>query len=550
MANQTTLNDVIERMKAEGHLNRNSGTNSLKSLKEELKLQTQLQVNMMEKFEIFFDKMEADRLQSKMGGLRPVQPIAPAEDIESRTGVKKSESEENVVALGAFAGLLTSLAAAIAALEGLTTLKSIKDIGGSIVKGVGEGLKSLGKGLDKLFFGLPTKIAESLRTAFDNLKLQFKLGSMEFKDTKLGNIINSVWNSFKTKLASFGESFKNLFKPIGDFFKSGMGDVKSSGILKSVGEGLGKVGGWLKGIFAFFGRVLYPLAVLFSAIDGTKEAMNQYDAAKDESLISKITKTLGGFTGGFLGSFFGGFFDLIKNGFNWVLKKVFPGFVDDKGNWKKDSTFGSIMGNIEEFSFAKFITDSINSVFGFIAEVFDWITDKFGKIADFLGFDMNKIKGDPSQSGYVSSETERGAANRARSKSGMSAPEYNRFLKNASDDDLKKLANESNSYMDGYDDEDYLRGLKAEQAKLLGYKPRVSATKPPATKSETRMNQLSEETAKQMVKSNNIVVAPSIQSDSSDNSTKTYNSYGGGDTGLSAQQQAQKTVDLATNAGF
>jgi len=534
MAEVLTLNDVIDRMKREGDLNRNSGTNSIKSLKEELQTQTQLQINMMEKFDLFFDKMIADSLQAKMSGLKPVKPDDGLDDIEERTGVNKAKDKDNksnIIILGSISKLIASLAAVAAALQGATTLKSIKTMGIALAKSV-----------NKVLLGIPTKLLNGLK----NLKIKFTGFMGKIGDTRFVKVLSSAWESFKVALGKFGDKIAKFFAPMTKFLSGGI-KIPGGGIIETVSKSLGKVGGWIKGIFKFFGKVLYPLAVLFSAIDGTREAMKQYDASKDEGLVQNITKTLGGFTAGFIGSFFGGFFDLIKNGVNWVLKKVFPGFVDDNGKWKTDTKFGTIMGNIEEFSFAKFITDSINSVFGFVSDVFTWIEDKFGKIAEWLGFDIKDM--DPTTANYKMTDDERKGAIQARNESGMNAPQYNKWLKNATDAEIRSVAESSEGIL-GPSDNEIMRGMIAERAKLNGYKPIKKVNKPALTKNEVTTQLLDEQTKQ---RSDSKVVQPivsTVDAKQTDNSTTNNTTFGGGDTGLSAGQQAGKAMSTGVLDNF
>lgn len=107
-----TLNDVIDRLKREGDLTRNSGTNSLKSVKDVLLTQAELQNKLLDKFELYFDRAEADRLQAKSKGLQPAKSNKVTTELEK---VTKEQNEKR-------SGLLSSVGKGAFMLGGGTAL--------------------------------------------------------------------------------------------------------------------------------------------------------------------------------------------------------------------------------------------------------------------------------------------------------------------------------------------------------------------------------------------------------------------------------------------
>jgi hypothetical protein len=129
----TTLNDVIDRLKREGDLTRNSGAHSLKSVKDILSTQAAIQTNILEKFELYFDRMEADRLQAKSKGLQPTKSKVSTE-------FEKVTKEQNEKKSGLLSKVGTGVLAGGGLLGAIALLKNLPD---RISKSVKSSLKAL-----------------------------------------------------------------------------------------------------------------------------------------------------------------------------------------------------------------------------------------------------------------------------------------------------------------------------------------------------------------------------------------------------------------------
>ncbi len=396
---EATLADVIERMKAEGHLTRNSGTNSLRSLKVELSEQTGYLKSLVGMFKSQMDLMASDRLRA----LDADRESKKEDDIVQQA--PESSSDSSILAQGVRASVLSLIAGIILAAEGMNrvrqtlklVIKPITALGKTLKNTLGtpfmKGLSAIGRQMELLraSLGKITLKPIDINKLFDSIR-RFKPISDTVDKMRIGvekfNVKLSGWTLSAQKF--FNVSIPNFTARLGAIWSNTIGRV-GAGIAR-IGVALGKVGVFFGRIVAPLGRVIrligrffQPLAVVFSAIEGFKESIDQYDLSKDGSITSRLLRTIGGFQAGFLGAFFGGFLDLIKNGILWVVKKIFPNLTDENGNFKTDTKFGTLLGNISEFSFAKLITDGVNTLFKIFADVIDWVIGKGGKLAQWLG---------------------------------------------------------------------------------------------------------------------------------------------------------------------
>jgi len=403
---------LINRMKAEGQLLRNSGTNSIKALKEEMFVQTDIQSRLLSSFESYFDKMsthyewvkdqaakqEADRLQElaelrgRMGATVPDPPAAATDNSMDRFlpgfltggligGIVSAVGAAVAAALGAVGAAYGALSLPQAKQIFSGTKKVLFDPIAKIVTWLKGVPGRLGGQLGEWWTSTKAALNDELKN-MDDMKAQDKAARGEssmikkLKEWKAG-IANTVsrMKAWTTKefawMGTMLKEIKALIPGLGADDAAKAADVAADlgsakppkdpsklvqWISHKAGQFKNTVGQLLKPI----GKILAPLAWIFSTMDGVREAMKQ----KEEATLAGDTETqqniemVTGFIGGFTGSFVGGFADFIKNSVLWVLKKVLPGdWIDEKtGKFKP----GTMLGNIEEFSFAETIKKGFN----------------------------------------------------------------------------------------------------------------------------------------------------------------------------------------------
>lgn len=137
------------------------------------------------------------------------------------------------------------------------------------------------------------------------------------------------------------------------------------GIMTFIKPFLGAATGFAK----LFGKILWPIGVLFSLFDGVKA----WQAGEGKGLLDRI----GDGVGAFLGDFIGAPFDLLKAGINWIFDKIFGVQRDENGKVLGDgwaSWASRAMGN---FSFEKTIRALIDAPFNMVQTAVDWVKELF-----------------------------------------------------------------------------------------------------------------------------------------------------------------------------
>ena len=401
MAEESSFLGVIERLKAEGQLDRNSGSNSIKTLK---------QIN-VEGFNSLFNSMnelvdffKGNALQDEENRREMLKALKGGKKEEKKEEKKTKSDGFKIPGLG---GILGAVAAGITGL-----------LAGFVV-GLGQNfvsvLKFLGKSLNKalikpiLNFIKRTKTFRRLRASLFLLTKRIKnfVGIIRnfTKNGKLFTKLKSVLNGLvrivrgfvgsvsslvkstrtfkllRVNVKLFKKEFVKALKPVLNIFKAipkAFGSI--SGLIGKVipggGGGLMKLFSPLKGFFGTFGKLLpkffalgkvfgrlfLPFTVITSLIDFIKGAFGGFQKYKDKGFIEGL---IGGLLGGISGlaqGLIGMPLDLLKSAVSWVAGKLgFENFSEILDSF----SFKELIGGLYDK-----ITDGVIAIVDFFKELF------------------------------------------------------------------------------------------------------------------------------------------------------------------------------------
>ena len=211
-------------------------------------------------------------------------------------------------------------------------------------------------GLTNLRASLTGRIYQMMGLGVDGKPIVVKDAAGKFKKGEL-TVVGKLIRGFNTIISPFAKIADGITSFVGGAGKGLFSFLKSFGLVAASGAGtVARLGG---GIAKLFGKILWPIGVLFAAFDGIKAFI--------ETEGSIFEKTLAGIYG-FLGDFIGAPLDLIKSGFIFVLKKIGIG-VDKDGKIDPSTFAGSVMKFIDDFSFE----DTIKAIPRMIMKIFDTI---------------------------------------------------------------------------------------------------------------------------------------------------------------------------------
>jgi hypothetical protein len=380
MAEEATIGGLIERIKAEGQLTRNSGTNSIKSINVTLKafqpllqsIQGSLTLTNIELWSIRSILAEANDLtREQMEDMKRNAELAVAPQIQpssqpgSTTNNDNSKGGDSNLALFGGLGMLgTALSAAVGAAIGVISgqIKAIrafakmltpKAIAGPIMKSIRGFAAGVSMQMDLFKAALSERIT-AVTTAVTNGLQRVKAFLSIGEESKLGKAI---------------ASFKSFFAPITELFTSAgktlaplTGGGKGGGILSKMGEVLSRISGYFKTLGSTIGRVagivgkiFAPIAVIMTAFDTIKGAIDGYAEGG-------ILGGLEGAINGFFTSLITKPLDLVKSAVAWVLDKL---------------GFDSGAEALNSFSFTTIFTDITGKIFDGIKSVGKWIMTMF-----------------------------------------------------------------------------------------------------------------------------------------------------------------------------
>ena len=211
-------------------------------------------------------------------------------------------------------------------------------------------------GLTNLRASLTGRIYQMMGLGIDGKPIVVQDAAGKFKKGEL-TVVGKLIRGFNMIISPFAKIADGITDFIGGAGSKIFAFLKSFGLVAASGAGVaGKAVG---GIAKLFGKLLWPIGVLFSAFDGIKTFI--------ETEGSIFEKTLAGIYA-FIGDFIGAPLDLIKSGFIFILKKIGIG-VDKDGKIDPNTFAGAVMQFIDDFSFE----DTIKAIPRMIMKIFDTI---------------------------------------------------------------------------------------------------------------------------------------------------------------------------------
>jgi len=352
---------LIDRIRAEGQLIRNSGTNSIKALKEvsfsiekQLTEQTAFLESLVEmQKEALLDAARSDRLKAPDTDKKPEQTV-PEDQTEQ---VRPTDGQSVLDFLGL--GLLSaSIAAAAGGISG--AIRATADVFTKTVTGIlriiprPAFLSNIGASISSRFSGITTffetatdGLRNSITSGFARLSAMFSFAD----DSPIGRVIAG----FRATLDTFVDGFR-----AGGTLLAGI----LSGPLSLFQDTLSTIQGYFSRLGSVFSRVsglvsriFLPLTIIVGAIETVQGAIAGY--AEDG-----IWGALEGAATGLFNSLISAPLDLLRSGVAWILERM--GF---------DET-ASVISN---FSFEALA----NQVFG---SVFDGLQGAVNVIRDLFSF--------------------------------------------------------------------------------------------------------------------------------------------------------------------
>ena len=349
---EISLADVVERIKAEGQLQRNSGTNSLKSIKDILSGQNEI---MSEGFKGLVSAITADALSNKELKMendrlneRLLQALQDLKAKETGAGV----DVPGLPPLGLLGGALAlAIGSALGVIQG--QLKAISAFSKLFtpdwVKLKFEAVKAtMGTWIDNFRIAVGERIT-AIRTGITNGIERFKSFFTIAEDSPL----YKLGQSLRAKI----DGLVDIFRPIG---------ATITGIAEGSATRLGNVWTTIKGYFTTLGdkvgiisrtvaKVFAPIAIITTAWDTITATIEGWQE-------NGILGALEGAITGFFTSLVTIPFDLVKSAVAWVFEKL---------GWDPGAEF------LNSFSFTEIFTNLVSGVFGYIEGAVDFFKSLF-----------------------------------------------------------------------------------------------------------------------------------------------------------------------------
>ena len=398
LATEESIRDVIERMTAEGQLTRNSGTNSIKSLKEIIVFIADTLAdtyNMMdEQLQGLVDASTANKFNEKENKVEGGRNTDTSSGKEG--GFLKGAGEKAKAGIGAVGGIVSKLIGILAGPAILAFLYFLPEI------------------LDSKLFKESLKfIQETLIPLLTSFKDNILLPIVNFFGEGFANILEDINNPDMSFGDVVAENLPIIAATLGLLFRKQLLGL----VTKFIPMVFTAVGGLLKaGFLAAIGTALSPVALIaiaVAAITGLLfAAFKMLDPEKQEAIKSTIMAIPGQIVTFFKGiaEKIGAFFtrmgenikdkllegpvaifssiitaplDLLRKAVGWILGKL--GF-DDSADALNDFEFSELFANL------------ISSVVENFMKLIDWFKEKikeynpieavkkgFGKIGEFFG---------------------------------------------------------------------------------------------------------------------------------------------------------------------
>ena len=423
-----TLKEVIERMKAEGQLTRNTGTNSIKTVKE-------LITHMKDRDEE--SARDASERNQQLAEIKQALMDGDEEAVEVIT-----KSEDNLTTGDDLENLREEVKREMEVIELLREIrdntagmgkpqKEEEDDSGPGVLTIGAGAMAVGAALGAAagIIRGNLKALEALvppiRILREGITRQFRLLRVYFKRTlprqlrAIGTSITEGFQAFRTGLVErfvrFGDTLADLFRPLGRLFTPIRGAITFIGgliqpvitIFKEAGEEIAKirnfqfpkieipggkmiaesfetVGKFIKSVGTVFssvastvGKLFAPLALIMGVFDAVSGAIRGFN--EDEG--GYVSKFFAGFEGaleGVLNGLVGIPLDLLKSGVAWIAGKL---------------GFDNAVETLESFNFTDIISDLVAIPFDLVRTTVAEIGKVFSLFKDDEGnFQFPSIK--------------------------------------------------------------------------------------------------------------------------------------------------------------
>ena len=364
-----TLNDVVQQLQ----VNKRATDDVVKTLRDWIQLSKD---NMLQELENEREKKRQKKKDTKEA---------------KEPGGSKRKSSFNFLGLpgglgktisGIFGSLSTGIAVISAGAVSFATLSA--GLGGWEIKAIERirtglsGPEGLGTKIADGFTNIRTAINTAVTNKLTSIRTGFlsALGFNADGTPKSGMEFDAKGNlKLKSGPTSISQATRTLTFQVGRVVR----------IISGIGAGIGawfgtKIGGTVSKFARGFilgpggkfirliSKILWPLTVILGAYDlvtGFIETEgNIFD--KTEGGLKKMVRNMLGVP-----------LDLIKMGIVWVMKKIFPGQVDEETGEFKDTGLGRYLSMFEDFSIAEKIDNMIGFIFDVPRNAIEWIGTLF-----------------------------------------------------------------------------------------------------------------------------------------------------------------------------
>jgi len=363
---EMSLKDVIERLKSEGDLVRNSGTNSMKSIKEVLNVISETMIDqtsvLKELLEINKKTFEMQERKDKLGiaektviGGDPITDTEP-EKVKKQTEESLNIFQELVKRLGPL-GLAVGAAAlgigtAIGVVKG--QIDAIRLFFPTITRFITTTFNDFIQGIGKTFSSAADRIKTRIGAVSSNIIKVF--------DDLLDWVRNTFSGTNQSRLgravASFSGYIKSLIKPfidigkmIGDLLKGPIDSIRTS--FSNISQYLRNFRNAITSIANIARRIFLPLTIIMTAFETITEAI---DGFKEDGVMGALK----GAINGFVTSLITGPLDFLKDMVAWIA---------DKLGFDKTASF------LREFSFTDLWRKLTDVIFNFLDKLIDTVVD-------------------------------------------------------------------------------------------------------------------------------------------------------------------------------
>lgn len=371
---ESTISDLIARIKQEGDLNRNTGSHSIKSLKAEITvlkpilISIQQSANNLENITGILGRMEEankeaieDRKRQEDFNQDEGPSPTPDQGGDERPPVPDTTNEtQNIIAIFGGLGLIGSaIAAAMGGILG-------------VIQGQYNAIKTVARILTPESW---TKILDDLKTGVAN-RISALRTSISSRITNVIEGVTEGMNRVRDFLRISPDSaigraisgFRSAFSPVTDLFASMTDTIKSlvsSGDDSPVGrirkfftdivDKLGSFGTRIGSIARVVGRVFAPIAIITTAWDTITATIEGW---QEDGILGALE----GAITGFFTSLVTIPLDLVRSAVAWVLDKL---------------GFDESASVLQSFSFTELFTSIVSSIFDGVRSAVNVIRDLF-----------------------------------------------------------------------------------------------------------------------------------------------------------------------------